>query len=110
MTGATAIVVAVLQSAVAERLLDNKLGWFLGYISFPLYLVHGPIVWSAGSIAFVMSNNSLVITALVTLLLSLALSWPLAMMDKCWVSFLNARVLRLVVRSKDENFGKNAAS
>lgn len=40
--GATCVVIAVLRSPVAERLLDNKAGAMLGYLSFPFTLCMAP--------------------------------------------------------------------
>jgi peptidoglycan/LPS O-acetylase OafA/YrhL len=89
--GASCLIVAVLQSAVAERLLDNRIGAALGYLSFPAYLVHFPILWSAGSTINTATGNP-VFASICTIALTAIASWPLAFVDAAWVRFLNRRV------------------
>jgi peptidoglycan/LPS O-acetylase OafA/YrhL len=93
--GASCLIVAVLQSAVAERLFDNRIGAALGYLSFPVYLVHFPILWSAGSIINT-ATGSPVFASICTVALTAIASWPLAFVDASWVRFLNSRVRALL--------------
>lgn len=89
--GASCLIVAVLKNPFAKWLLDNRIGATLGYLSFPVYLIHGPILWSIGSLIYVANDNAIMASAVV-ITLTLIVSWPLAAIDSRWVRFLNARV------------------
>jgi len=93
--GAGAIIVAVLQSPTAERVLDNKAGAALGFLSFPIYLVHGPVIWSAASFIYVRYDHALAAACAATLVLTLLFSWPLGIIDRLWVSYLSGITRRL---------------
>ena len=92
--GAMCVIVAILQSQVAERILDNKFGALLGRLSFPIYLVHVPVILSASSAAYIgllpiIGSNAVWATGVCTVVLTFAISWPLARVDVMWVRFLN---------------------
>jgi peptidoglycan/LPS O-acetylase OafA/YrhL len=106
--GATAVIIAVLQSIVAERLLDNPLGALLGYLSFPIYVVHALIIFSASSMAYVaLARISIVGAAwgaiLCTLVLTFLISWPVGAVDAWWVRYLNRRVAVLLADPQNAN-------
>jgi peptidoglycan/LPS O-acetylase OafA/YrhL len=95
--GASAVIVGVLQSAAAEWALDNKAGALLGRLSFPIYLVHVPIICSASTAAYIallphIGRWAFWGAALATVGLSVAVSVPLSWLDALWVRFLNFRV------------------
>jgi peptidoglycan/LPS O-acetylase OafA/YrhL len=54
---ATAMVLAVSFSGVLKRFFSNKLSRFLGRISFPLYLIHLPLICSYSSYLFIALPN-----------------------------------------------------
>ena len=87
--GASFLIAAVLQSKVAERLLDNKMGAALGALSFPIYLVHVPIIWSLGSYVYALGDHAIATAMLVSTVSTFLISWPLAAIDSAWVRFLN---------------------
>lgn len=87
--GAGLIVIVILRSATASAALENRFGGILGYLSFPIYLVHVPIIWSAGSLAFLRWGSALPAIA-VTVALTLLVAWPLAALDRAWVRRLQA--------------------
>jgi len=97
--GAGAIIVAVLQSPTAVRVLDNKIGAALGFLSFPIYLVHGPVLWSAASFIYVRYDHTLAAACVATIVLTLLFSWPLGIIDRLWVRCLNS-VAPTPIRSK----------
>jgi peptidoglycan/LPS O-acetylase OafA/YrhL len=95
--GAMGLVIAVLRSSVAERVLDNRFGALLGHLSFPIYLVHVPIILSASSAIYLalwssIGSNAIWVAGACTLILTFAISWPLASIDVKWVRLLNGRI------------------
>jgi peptidoglycan/LPS O-acetylase OafA/YrhL len=89
LAGASCLVIAVLCCSPAERLLNNSCGRLIGFISFPLYVIHVPIICSAGSLALVATNGSPVSAAICTVLLTFLVALPLAYLDRAWVRTLN---------------------
>lgn len=71
--GGAAVLAAVLLSPHAQRVLSSPLSRWLGRISFPLYLVHGPVMWMVG-LHIVPQDESLlaILARLVLVALSLA--------------------------------------
>jgi hypothetical protein len=81
----------VLQSAVAERLLDNRIGAALGFLSLPVYLAHGPVIWSAARLLYAATGDP-ISASVCCVVLTAIVSWPLAVVDSAWVRLLNERV------------------
>ena len=96
--GASFVIIAVLQSATAEKLLDNRVGKALGLLSFPIYLVHVPIIWSTGSWVYATGDHRG--AAAVVIVLTLIVAWPLAILDLIWVRFLNRQFSAIFTASK----------
>lgn len=97
--GSMCVILAVMESKVAETLLDNAVGGWLGRLSFPVYLVHVPIILSVSSAVYLglfPSGAAIWGAAVCTLVLTFMISWPLAWIDGIWVRFLNDRIGRLV--------------
>jgi peptidoglycan/LPS O-acetylase OafA/YrhL len=95
--GATAVIVAILRSPTAEKILGGKFGAMMGRLSFPIYLVHVPVICSAASLTYVTMFPSLgraasYPAALCTITITLVIALPLAKLDVSWVRFLNARL------------------
>jgi peptidoglycan/LPS O-acetylase OafA/YrhL len=75
--GATLVVYASLASPTLSRLLSTRLATFLGEISFPLYLVHVPLIYTvlcAASVHFWPSRLLLVATVAVFLCLCIGIA------------------------------------
>lgn len=53
------IVYGCIDSTVATYVLSGKLGSFLGSISFPLYLIHVPIIYTVFSFAYLGKSNNI---------------------------------------------------
>lgn len=88
------VIVAVEASAPVRRMLNGRISSFLGELSFPLYLLHVPVLCSAGCYAFLAAMPSSVETARwtaagVTLLVSMLAAIPLMMLNRAWLTLLN---------------------
>jgi peptidoglycan/LPS O-acetylase OafA/YrhL len=79
--GACFLLTGVTVSSSVQRWMSRRPLVFLGKISFPLYLVHVPVLCSAGAGVYCLFHNSLGrfgasgVAALVTLIVSLVLAW-----------------------------------
>jgi peptidoglycan/LPS O-acetylase OafA/YrhL len=74
-----------------RRLLSRPWGRICGELSFPFYLVHVPILCSAGAYAYLATRSAPAAIA-VTLVLALAVAWALALFSRWWLARLNAAV------------------
>jgi peptidoglycan/LPS O-acetylase OafA/YrhL len=89
--GSCLLIGAVLGCRDVEALLSTPLAVLLGRISFPVYLVHFPILCSLGSWIYIREmvqyGNRLAIVAgvVATLAATLSVSLPLAAFDRWWV-------------------------
>jgi peptidoglycan/LPS O-acetylase OafA/YrhL len=92
LLGASFLVIAILCSSAAERIFDNRIGWLLGFISFPVYVIHVPIICSAGSAVFIATNGGVMSAVLCTATLTFIIALPLAFIDKAWVRSMNSFV------------------
>lgn len=104
--GAAAVIVAVLHSSVAERVLDNRIGALLGFVSFPIYVVHVLIICSVSSMAYIALSNIAIAGAawgaiIFTMLLTLLVSWPLGVIDARWVRYINNKTAMLLQNPMD---------
>ena len=95
LAGASALVIAILQSRMVDRILNNSIGMALGFLSFPIYLVHEPIIYSIG-FAVQWFSNSLVAASMAIIAATLAISWPLGLLDRMWVRFISMNTARLI--------------
>jgi peptidoglycan/LPS O-acetylase OafA/YrhL len=86
----------------------------LGLISFPLYLLHVPIMLSAGAASFMSTvatlgiSAAILVAAAVTIVLTLLCALPLAWVDKAWTGALG-RVTARLLKSGPANNPKAAA-
>ncbi len=83
-----------------RRVLSGRLARLLGRLSFPIYLLHLPILMSAGCFAFLQAGaDTLGIAAAIVVTLSVTLlgAGPLAYVDAWW-----ARVVDRLVRRQTE--------
>jgi peptidoglycan/LPS O-acetylase OafA/YrhL len=71
---------------MADRVLNKKIGALLGRLSFPVYLIHVPVICSASSAAYVwmfglLGRAAVYPAALCTVVVTLAAALPLAKFD-----------------------------
>jgi peptidoglycan/LPS O-acetylase OafA/YrhL len=105
MTGAVLLLIAAETSQGLRSFLSRPWGTFLGRVSFPLYLVHVPVLCSAGCAAFLALVNRFgaplpqVAAVAVTVAVSFALAYPLTRASEWWVLQLNRVVARIAPRA-----------
>jgi len=99
--GAALIIYAVMQSPKIFQLLNGRVGFYLGKLSFPLYLVHTLVICSVSSMSFLYWSglqdstvNILWATFGVTVICSVLAAIPLAFFDAFWVKNVNTLVKR----------------
>jgi peptidoglycan/LPS O-acetylase OafA/YrhL len=104
--GAALIIIVLLGHPATRRVFSGSWAVWLGLLSFPIYLLHGPILLSAGSVAFMDGVGTLGMAgaafaaAFCSILLTLICALPLAWVDKGWTQLL-ARLTRPLIRSHD---------
>jgi peptidoglycan/LPS O-acetylase OafA/YrhL len=93
--GAVLMILLLLGNAFLRRVFSHSWAIWLGLLSFPIYLLHGPIMLSAGATVFNATLTPLgqtggVITAcVISIALTLACAVPLIWVDKAWTRFLS---------------------
>jgi peptidoglycan/LPS O-acetylase OafA/YrhL len=91
---AALIIILLLGNPVARRFFSQGWASWLGLISFPIYLLHVPIMLSAGAMSITGMAQPLGMTGavlaagFVTIALTLACALPLAWVDKVWTRAL----------------------
>jgi peptidoglycan/LPS O-acetylase OafA/YrhL len=76
---------------------------WLGLLSFPIYLLHGPIMLSVGAASFLGGVGTLgvagsaIMAALCSILLTVVCAVPLVWVDKAWTRVLG-RVTKMFVK------------
>lgn len=108
--GASAIILAILRSPTAEEIFGNKIGAFLGRLSFPIYLVHVLVICSASSFVYVrmfplLGRAAIYPAAVCTLSITLLVALPLAKIDVTWVRLLNSTLTRRWVPNRPASTG-----
>ena len=79
----------------------NRAGRWLGSISFPLYLVHVPVLASIGCGLLLRvgdSTLSRLAAGVATLIVSIAISIPLALFDRRWTTLVNTTARRWLTK------------
>jgi peptidoglycan/LPS O-acetylase OafA/YrhL len=99
--GSLLIIYATMTNEQIFQGLNGRLCQWLGRLSFPLYLVHGLVIYSISSYVFLLSSGSglathwvLAGTFLITVLVSVLSSLPLSVLDEWWVRQVNQTVKR----------------
>jgi peptidoglycan/LPS O-acetylase OafA/YrhL len=98
------IILALLGNPALNHLFSKKWAVWLGILSFPLYLLHVPIMLSAGAATIVNVVEPLgvagavLVAAAVTIGLTLAFALPLAWLDKAWTGILARTASALLKR------------
>jgi peptidoglycan/LPS O-acetylase OafA/YrhL len=102
--GSCGIILAIMGNGAIFKRLDGSFFRLLGRLSFPLYLVHILVLCSVSSLVYVRlcaagigMAVTLPATFAVTLLVSLAMSWPLMKADEWWTGVVNRWARRVVL-------------
>lgn len=92
--GAALIILLLLGNPFLKRIFSKTWAVWLGLLSFPIYLLHGPIMLSAGATSFngalgvVGKTNSALIAAAISIALTLLCAVPLVWVDQTWTRVL----------------------
>ncbi len=92
--GALLIILVLLGNPLLRRWFSKGWAVWLGLLSFPIYLLHGPIMLSAGAASFVRGvgwlglAGSAAMAAAVSVGLTLLCALPLVWVDKAWTGIL----------------------
>ena len=103
--GAALIIVVLLGNPAMRRVFSGSWAVWLGLLSFPIYLLHGPILLSAGSVVFMDGVGRLgmaaaaLMAAFCSILLTLLCALPLAWVDKVWTKLLS-RMSKPFIRAR----------
>jgi peptidoglycan/LPS O-acetylase OafA/YrhL len=91
---AALIIMVLLGNPFLRHVFSMKWAAWLGLMSFPLYLLHVPIMLSAGAASFMHTvallgeTGAVLAAGAVTIALTLAFALPLAWLDKAWTRIL----------------------
>ena len=92
--GALLIISKKLDDMAGVSVFSKNWAIWLGFLSFPIYLLHVPIMLSAGAVSIVNAvgplgeTSAVLLAAVVTMALTLACALPLAWVDKAWTGAL----------------------
>jgi peptidoglycan/LPS O-acetylase OafA/YrhL len=92
--GAVLMIMLLLGNPALRTFFSRSWAVWLGLLSFPVYLLHGPIVLSAGAASFLFGLNTLgpagsaIMAAVISILLTVACALPLVWLDKAWTGTL----------------------
>jgi len=101
--GAVLMIAVLLGNPALRRVFSKTWAVWLGLLSFPIYLLHGPIMLSVGSASFLFGLGKLgvagsaVMAAVFSILLTLACAVPLVWVDRVWTGALG-RVTKIFVQ------------
>ena len=101
---AAVIIIVLLGNPAARGIFSKRWAVWLGRLSFPLYLLHVPIMLSIGAASIIFSVGALgmagavLLSAAVTLGVSLACALPLAWVDMAWTGALRTMTGILIKR------------
>ena len=113
--GAALIILLLLGNPFLRRIFSKTWAVWLGLLSFPIYLLHGPIMLSAGATSFngalgaMGKTNSALIAAGISIALTLLCAVPLVWVDKSWTRILGALTRPLLRRpaAKEQAISQN---
>jgi len=94
------MLIQLVACGACNQILDGfgMFGRFLGRASFSLYLCHPLVIWSFSSWMFLQFRPShglaltLALTFPTTILVVLALAWPLTVFDEWWTRMINRKI------------------
>jgi peptidoglycan/LPS O-acetylase OafA/YrhL len=101
--GAVLLICVLLGNPYLRRIFSKTWAVWLGLLSFPIYLLHGPIMLSAGAASFMGAVGSLsvaesaILAAGVSIALTVLCAVPLVWLDKAWTGVLG-RVSAMFVK------------
>ncbi len=96
--GAVFALVAAESIPAVRKILSGTVARWLGRMSFPLYLLHIPVLCSAGSFAYLSvggGRDGAAAAALATLAITALAAWPLAVFDVWWTRQVGRAAKRL---------------
>jgi peptidoglycan/LPS O-acetylase OafA/YrhL len=102
IVAACLVVAAMTTSPAIRNALSGRLALAIGRAAFPIYLLHVPVLCSAGTFVFLALHGISpspwpeIAAALTTVAVTLLLAAPLAIFDTRWGNILNRRVARLL--------------
>lgn len=94
--GAVIMLVSVLALPALSSRLRGPAGALLGRLSFPVYLVHMPVICSMGTLTFLLASPAIGTTGgraaalAVSAIVTFAVALPLMRMEAAWLAFLRA--------------------
>jgi peptidoglycan/LPS O-acetylase OafA/YrhL len=101
--GAVLMILLLLGNPFLKRVFSKSWAVWLGLLSFPIYLLHGPIMLSVGAGSFLSGLNrfgeagSALVAAAVSIALTLLCALPLVWVDRAWTGVLG-RVAKFFLR------------
>jgi peptidoglycan/LPS O-acetylase OafA/YrhL len=103
--GAVLLIGVLLGNPFLRRIFSKTWAVWLGLLSFPIYLLHGPIMLSAGAASFMTGLSALGVAgsamaaAAITIVLTLLCAVPLVWIDKAWTGILS-QVTTLLMKAQ----------
>jgi peptidoglycan/LPS O-acetylase OafA/YrhL len=101
--GAVLMICVLLGNPYLKRIFSKTWAVWLGLLSFPIYLLHGPIMLSAGAASFngalgpLGEAGSVAVAVVASLVLTLVCAVPLVWVDQAWTRVLG-RVTKPLMR------------
>jgi peptidoglycan/LPS O-acetylase OafA/YrhL len=92
--GAVLMILLLLGNPALRKFFSGSWAVWLGLLSFPIYLLHGPIMLSAGAASFLFGLNRLgqtgaaIMAAIISIILTLLCALPLVWLDRAWTGTL----------------------
>lgn len=102
--GAALSILILLGNPTMHRIFSGSWAIWLGLLSFPIYLLHGPIMLTVGAKTVVAGNSligvhgSEIMAALISITLTLACAIPLARLDQAWLGLLTRATRPLLAK------------
>jgi peptidoglycan/LPS O-acetylase OafA/YrhL len=102
---AALMIMLLLGNPWLRRVFSKTWAVWLGLLSFPIYLLHGPIMLSAGASSFngamemFGKTNSALMAAAVSVVLTLVCAVPLVWVDKAWTRVLS-RIFKPMLKQR----------
>jgi peptidoglycan/LPS O-acetylase OafA/YrhL len=104
--GAAMMICVLLGNPACRRFFSKSWAVWLGLLSFPIYLLHGPILLSFGSAGFLSclshfgEAGSALAAAAISILLTLVCAVPLVWIDQAWTGILR-RMTRFMMPRRE---------
>ncbi len=112
--GAALMIMVLLGNPLLRRMFSKTWAVWLGLLSFPIYLLHGPIMLSIGASGFLIALNmfgeveSAFIAAGLTIVLTLLCALPMVWFDRAWTGVLGRAAKKFSPKSDFSVAGKVA--